>query len=72
MADQDLHDDYKGAGFSGRLGFGRKPALLVIDFAKAYLDRTSPQPHNPAQCPYLWRSWSWYLPTSLTGPRSWS
>ena len=42
MTDQDLHDDYKGAGFSGRLGFGRKPALLVIDFAKAYLDKTSP------------------------------
>ena len=42
MADKDLHDDYKGAGFSGRLGFGTRPALLVIDFAKAYLDRSSP------------------------------
>ena len=42
MTDQDLHADYKGAGFSGRLGFGRQPALLVIDFAKAYLDKTSP------------------------------
>jgi nicotinamidase-related amidase len=42
MSDQDLHDDYKGAGFSGRLGFGGRPALLVIDFAKAYLDRSSP------------------------------
>lgn len=38
----DLRADYRGAGFGSRLGFGQRPALLVIDFAKAYLDRTSP------------------------------
>ena len=42
LADDDLAADYQGAGFSGRLGFGRRPALLVIDFAMAYLDRWSP------------------------------
>ncbi len=42
MADDDLHADYRGAGFGGRLGFGVRPALLVIDFAKAYLDPSSP------------------------------
>src|SRR4051812_47799278 len=41
-ADDDLHADYRGAGFGGRLGFGSRPALLVIDFAKAYLDPSSP------------------------------
>jgi maleamate amidohydrolase len=38
----DLRADYREAGFGRRLGFGRRPALLVIDFAKAYLDRSSP------------------------------
>ena len=41
-AADDLVADYRGAGFGNRLGFGQRPALLVIDFAKAYLDRTSP------------------------------
>ena len=27
---QDLADDYATAGFSQRLGFGRRPALLVV------------------------------------------
>jgi maleamate amidohydrolase len=38
----DLDADYRDAGFSGRLGFGARPALLVVDFAKAYLDSSSP------------------------------
>jgi nicotinamidase-related amidase len=37
-----LEDDYLGAGFKGRLGFGRKPALVVIDFVEAYLRPESP------------------------------
>ena len=37
-----LDDDYKGAGFSGRLGFGERPALVVIDFCEAYLDPSAP------------------------------
>jgi maleamate amidohydrolase len=35
-------DDYKTAGFSGRLGFGQRPALVVIDFCHSYLDEGSP------------------------------
>ena len=46
MTDQDLHADYKGAGFSGRLGFGRQPALLVIDFAQHDRADTAAQPPN--------------------------
>jgi maleamate amidohydrolase len=38
----DLGADYKAAGFNGRLAFGAKPALLVIDVVQAYLDRGSP------------------------------
>lgn len=38
----DLRADYRSAGFGGRLGLGRCPALLVIDFAKAYLEPMSP------------------------------
>ncbi|MDG2261516.1 MAG: isochorismatase family protein [Actinomycetota bacterium] len=37
-----LADDYLSAGFSGRLGFGQRPALVVIDFCRAYLDPKSP------------------------------
>jgi maleamate amidohydrolase len=35
-------DDYRRAGFGGRLEPGERPALLVVDFVKAYLDRASP------------------------------
>ena len=41
MAD-DLKTDYAKAGFGNRLGFGRRPALLIIDFVNAYLDPASP------------------------------
>ena len=37
-----LSEDYRQAGFSNRLGFGSKPALIVIDFCEAYLDADSP------------------------------
>ncbi|MGI9621338.1 MAG: isochorismatase family protein [Acidimicrobiales bacterium] len=37
-----LDDDYKGAGFAGRLGFGKRPALVIIDFCQAYLDPEAP------------------------------
>jgi maleamate amidohydrolase len=42
MTPDPLDDDYKAAGFSGRLGFGHRPALVVIDFCHAYLDEDSP------------------------------
>ncbi len=40
MAD-DLSDNYRGA-FDGSLGFGRKPALILVDLVRAYFDRKSP------------------------------
>ena len=38
---QDLEDSYKTT-FEGHLGFGRAPALILIDFVRAYFDRASP------------------------------
>jgi maleamate amidohydrolase len=38
----DLSEDYARHGFRGRLGFGTRPAVLVVDVAKAYLDPGSP------------------------------
>jgi maleamate amidohydrolase len=37
----DLHTNYQGV-FDGRIGFGRKPALLIIDFINAYTTPGSP------------------------------
>ncbi|MDH4147407.1 MAG: isochorismatase family protein [Acidimicrobiia bacterium] len=42
MSDADLHEDYRQAGFGNRLGFGARPALVVVDFCRAYLDPASP------------------------------
>jgi maleamate amidohydrolase len=38
----DVHADYAAAGFGQGLGFGESPALIVIDFAMAYLVESSP------------------------------
>lgn len=38
----ELADDYSSAGFGARLGTGTRPALLVVDVCRAYLDATSP------------------------------
>lgn len=35
-------EDYAAAGFGGRLGFGKAPALLIIDMCMAYLDTAAP------------------------------
>ncbi len=35
-------DDYRRAGFGGRLAPGSRPVLLLIDFARAYFDPGSP------------------------------
>lgn len=40
--DVDLESDYAAAGFGGRLPFGNKAALLIIDVVVAYLDPQSP------------------------------
>lgn len=37
----DLEENYRGA-FDGSLGFGRSPALILIDFVEAYFDTGSP------------------------------
>jgi maleamate amidohydrolase len=34
----DFRDDYAGAGFNGRLEPGASPALILVDFARAYFD----------------------------------
>lgn len=39
---KDLDQDYEAAGFGGRLGFGKKPALILVDFVEAYFDENSP------------------------------
>lgn len=38
---QDLEQNYRGA-FDGRLGFGDKAALILVDFVQAYFDKNSP------------------------------
>lgn len=35
----DLNSDYEAAGFGGTLVPGTRPALILIDFARAYFDR---------------------------------
>jgi len=42
MAEQDLNNDYEGAGYNKRLGFGERPALILIDYVEAYFDKSSP------------------------------
>jgi maleamate amidohydrolase len=39
--EDDLAANYTGA-FDGRLSFGKRPALLIVDFVMAYLDKSSP------------------------------
>ncbi|HEX8012962.1 MAG TPA: isochorismatase family protein [Casimicrobiaceae bacterium] len=34
--------DYGAAGFGGELGFGVRPAVVVVDLMRAYFDRSSP------------------------------
>ncbi len=38
---QDLNENYRGA-FDGSLGFGEKPALILVDFVQAYFEESSP------------------------------
>lgn len=40
--DTSLDQDYEKAGFGGTLGFGKKPALLIIDMCMAYLNPDAP------------------------------
>lgn len=38
----DVHDSYAAAGFGGSLGFGKKPAVILIDPARAYIEQDAP------------------------------
>ena len=38
----DLDEDYAQAGFGNRIGFGQRPALVIIDFVQAYMEKGSP------------------------------
>lgn len=38
---EDRASNYRGA-FDGRLGFGDRPALILVDFAQAYFDESCP------------------------------
>ncbi len=38
----DAAADYAAAGFGGALGFGKRPALILIDMAMAYFEPESP------------------------------
>jgi nicotinamidase-related amidase len=40
--DEGLIANYRSGGFTTRLGFGSKPALIVVDFVQAYLRPESP------------------------------
>jgi nicotinamidase-related amidase len=42
MSHTDLAADYQAHGLAGRVGFGQHPALLVVDFVKAYTTPGSP------------------------------
>lgn len=42
MNPESLQQNYARGGFGKRLGFGQRPALLVIDFVRAYLVKDSP------------------------------
>jgi len=37
---------YKKKGFAGRVGFGRRPAVVVVDFVVGFTDRRSPLAGN--------------------------
>jgi len=39
---EDVRELYLARGFGGRSGYGRKPAVVVIDLARSWLDEASP------------------------------
>ncbi|KAF9024822.1 isochorismatase hydrolase [Hymenopellis radicata] len=59
MSSFDVQKDYTNAGFGHRIGWGKRPALVVIDMCKAYFlpgsPLTIPQPVGdvPGECKQL-------------------
>ncbi len=67
---ENLEADYLSAGFGNPLGWGRRPAVLIVDMCEAYVQADSPLFANAqgaydaaaelvaaardAQCPVLW------------------
>jgi len=55
-AEQNLPPEYqelakkKHLPFPGRVGFGERPAILVIDMAKAWTDPSSPMGTDMTEC----------------------
>jgi nicotinamidase-related amidase len=47
MALDQLADDYKRHGLAARVGFGTRPALLIVDFVRAYTTPGSPLYADP-------------------------
>ncbi|MEQ9643414.1 MAG: isochorismatase family protein [Alphaproteobacteria bacterium] len=39
---ETLDDNYARAGYHNRIGFGERPALILVDFVEAYFEPTSP------------------------------
>jgi len=39
---QGAEQNYRASGFHQAVGFGKNPALLMVDFVEAYLDKSSP------------------------------
>src|SRR3954451_17816877 len=39
---EDVREFYMSKGFGGRVGFGERPATVVIDMARSWLDESSP------------------------------
>ncbi len=46
MSNEETYEFYKQRGFAQRVGFGKRPALLIIDFINAFTDMTSPLASN--------------------------
>jgi nicotinamidase-related amidase len=42
IGNEQLLDQYEHAGFAGRVGFGKRPAVIVIDMGRAWLDTACP------------------------------
>ena len=40
----DKHTKYRKAGLGRRIGFGERPAILIVDFNKGCLAKDSPLP----------------------------
>mgnify|MGYP001119435409 CR=1 FL=1 len=69
-----LVENYSGGAFDGALQPGRRPALLVVDFVRAYLLPRSPlyaaaEPARAAAATLLWAARAAGIPVVHTGVR---